>query len=36
VLSAAGVRAVKYYFDYNNDPLVFDLLTDAGVTVTKL
>jgi len=36
VLSAAGVRAVKYYFDYNNDPLVFDLLADAGVAVTKL
>ena len=36
VLSAAGVRAVKYYFDYSNDPMVFDLLADAGVTVTKL
>ena len=36
VLAAAGVRAVKYHFDYSNDPLVFDLLADAGVTVTKL
>jgi len=36
VLAAAGVRAVKYHFDYQNDPLVLDLLGDAGVAVAKL
>jgi dCMP deaminase len=36
VLAAAGVRAVKYHFDYQNDPLVLDLLGDAGVAVGQL
>ena len=36
VLAAAGVRAVKYHVDYQNDPLVLDVLADAGVGITKL
>jgi dCMP deaminase len=36
VLAAAGVRAVKYHLDYDNDPLVAELLSEAGVTIEKL
>ncbi len=36
VLAAAGIRTVKYHFDYKNDPLVADLLGEAGVIVTRL
>lgn len=36
VLAAAGVREIKYHFDYNNDPLALDLLGEAGVTVVQL
>ena len=35
VLAAAGVHAIKYHVDYSNDPLVSDLLAEAGVTVTR-
>ena len=28
--------SIKYHFDYNNDPLVLELLGDAGVTVDRL
>ena len=33
VLAAAGVTTIKYHHDYRNDPLVKDLLAEAGVTV---
>ncbi|MEW5981130.1 MAG: deaminase [Acidobacteriota bacterium] len=36
VLAAAGIRTVKYHFDYRNDPLVAELLGEAGVMVTRL
>ena len=36
VLTAAGVHAIKYHLDYRNDPLVLELLGDAGVTVERL
>ena len=36
MLAAAGVRTIKYHVDYSNDPLVLDLLTEAGVGVTRL
>lgn len=36
ILAAAGVRTVKYYHDYRNDPLVLALLNEAGVKVTQL
>ena len=35
ILAAAGVQAIKYHVDYGNDPLVVDLLADAGVTIAK-
>jgi dCMP deaminase len=36
ILAAAGVQAVKYKCDYRNDPLVHDILAEAGVKVTQL
>lgn len=36
ILAAAGIRSVKYHFDYRNSPLVSDLLNEAGVTITQL
>ena len=36
VMAAAGVRAIKYHFDYNNDPIALELLSDAGVLVQQL
>jgi dCMP deaminase len=36
VLAAAGVRTLAYHFDYNNDPLVTDLLSEAGITIRQL
>lgn len=35
ILAAAGIRAVKYHFDYDNDPLVAGLLADAGIPVIR-
>jgi len=35
ILAAAGVQTIKYHFDYGNDPLVLDVLADAGVTITR-
>jgi dCMP deaminase len=31
ILAAAGVRVVKYLHDYHNDPLVPELLSQAGI-----
>ena len=36
VLAAAGVRVIHYHFDYNNDPLVVDLLAEAGAIIRQL
>ncbi len=36
VLAAAGIARIKYHEDYHNDPLVAQILADAGVAVTKL
>lgn len=36
VLSAAGIREIKYYQDYKNDPLVYELLEEAGIAINKL
>ncbi len=36
ILVAAGIRHVKYHFDYDNDPLVPDLFEEAGVPLTRL
>lgn len=35
VLAAAGVRSIVYHHDYRNDPLVQDLLDEAGVSITR-
>jgi dCMP deaminase len=35
VLAAAGIRAVRYHLDYDNDPLVFELLSEAGVEISR-
>ncbi len=35
ILSAAGVRTVKYHVDYDNDPLVPDLLGEAGIGIAQ-
>jgi hypothetical protein len=36
ILAAAGIRIVTYLFDHKHDPLVFDLLKEAGLTVSQL
>lgn len=36
ILAAAGLRAVKYLHDYRNDPLVHELLSEAGVAIIPL
>lgn len=35
IVAAAGIRAIKYHFDYSNDPLVLDLLSEAGITISR-
>ena len=36
ILAAAGVRTIKYHFDYSNDPLVRDLLEEARIEILQL
>jgi len=36
ILAAAGISEVRYRTDYNNDPISLEVMTDAGVQVTKL
>jgi len=36
VLAAAGVRVIKYHHDYRNDPLVREMLAEAGLTISRL
>ena len=36
VLAAAGVRTIKYHFDYSNDPLVQELLEEARIEILQL
>ena len=36
ILAAAGIAEIKYHEDYSNDPLVAQILGDAGVKVTQL
>ena len=35
ILVSSGIHAIKYHWDYNNEPLVEDLLHEAGVFITK-
>lgn len=36
ILSAAGIRSVKYHSDYRNDEMVREILSESKVTVLKL
>ncbi|WP_083767780.1 deoxycytidylate deaminase [Opitutus terrae] len=36
ILAAAGIAEVRYRRDYNNDPLVADLVADAGIKIVQL
>jgi dCMP deaminase len=36
ILAAAGIAEIKYHSDYSNDPLVTQLMDDAGVKINKL
>jgi dCMP deaminase len=36
ILASAGLAEIRYRRDYNNDPLVTPLLTDAGVKILQL
>jgi dCMP deaminase len=36
ILAAAGIAEIKYRSDYRNDPLVQDLLGEAGVKISQL
>ncbi|MDR2737399.1 MAG: dCMP deaminase [Puniceicoccales bacterium] len=36
LLASSGIGEIKYHFDYNNDSLVFELLTEWNVRITKM
>ena len=36
ILAASGIAEIRYHEDYSNDPLVAQILDDAGVRITKL
>lgn len=36
ILAAAGIAEIRYHADYQNDPLVGPILSDAGVGICKL
>jgi len=36
VVAASGIAEIRYRADYHNDPLVWELMGDAGVKVLKL
>jgi dCMP deaminase len=36
MFAAAGISEIRYRSDYRNDPLVEQLMSDAGVKVLKL
>lgn len=36
ILASAGIKSLKYHWDYNNDPLVIELFQEAGITVQQL
>lgn len=35
ILAAAGILEIKYHFDYKNDPIVLDLLSESGIHIEK-
>ena len=36
LLAGAGIAAIKYRLDYNNDPLTAEILREAGVVIEQL
>jgi dCMP deaminase len=36
LLAASGIMEIKYHFDYNNDPLAIELLSEWNVKVVQL
>ncbi len=36
ILAASGIRAIKYYHDYRNDPLVVEILEESGILLSSL
>lgn len=35
ILASGGIRMIKYHRDYKNDPIVAELLSEAGIAVVK-
>ncbi len=35
ILASAGIAVIKYHYDYRNDPLVPEILRDAGVELVQ-
>ncbi len=35
ILAAAGLREIKYHYDYKNDPLVSEILEGSGIPISK-
>jgi dCMP deaminase len=35
ILAAAGIRTIKFHLDYQNNPLVTEILAEAGVAIVK-
>ena len=33
---ASGIAEIRYHEDYSNDPIVAQLMAEAGVKITKL
>ncbi|MBN1403885.1 MAG: dCMP deaminase [Opitutales bacterium] len=36
IMAAAGIRAIKYHFDYRNDEIVAELFASADISVNQL
>jgi dCMP deaminase len=36
ILASSGIASIKYRMDYRNDPLVWKLLLEANIAITKL
>ena len=36
ILASAGVHRIHYHWDYHNDPIVAEILAEAGIAVTQL
>ncbi len=36
ILAASGIRRIKYYHDYRNDPLVKEILEETGILLENL